>query len=58
MTDLRAKGWRIAGMFVLMVGAGLWLESRFWRVGAVLAALGLGCFALGLWASAAGRKRE
>ena len=48
MGSLAARGWRVLGYFVWMLGAGIVLDSEAWTAGAVLCVGGLLLFALGL----------
>ena len=51
MTELRGKGWRVAGYFFWMLGAGLVLDDGPLVLGRLLLVAGAALFIAGAWQS-------
>jgi hypothetical protein len=48
---LRAKGWRVLGYFIWMLGAGVVLDSDWIVLGRMLLVVGAAVFLIGAWQS-------
>lgn len=54
LREVARKGRRVGGMFVLMIGCGIVLESAAWRAGAVVTVVGAAIYLSGFMAKGAG----
>lgn len=54
MHELHGKGWRVAGYFIWMLGAGVILDSDHLAAGRLLLLGGAALFSLGAWQSLRG----
>ena len=52
MSELQRKGWRVAGMVVFMIGAGVVLESTALWTGGLVTGLGLALYGASFMAKA------
>jgi hypothetical protein len=58
MVELRGKGWRVLGYFLWMLGVGLLLDGDVEPLADATLAAGGGLFALGVWQSMRGNRRQ